>query len=171
MKKTIYLLAAVLLSACGAAPTEAPELKVMSMNMRYDNPEDGENNWQYRRERIAAMVAGAGVDVMGTQELLGHQYAQLRELLPAYGSVGVGREDGTSGGEHCAIFYLKERFELLESGTFWLSEHPEEAGSKGWDGACERIATWAVLREKGAASSSSSTPTSTTWGASPAARG
>ncbi len=149
MKKTIYLLAAVLLSACGAAPTEAPELKVMSMNMRYDNPEDGENNWQYRRERIAAMVAGAGVDVMGTQELLGHQYAQLRELLPAYGSVGVGREDGTSGGEHCAIFYLKERFELLESGTFWLSEHPEEAGSKGWGGACERIATWAVLREKG----------------------
>ncbi len=95
------------------------------------------------------MVAGAGVDVMGTQELLGHQYAQLRELLPAYGSVGVGREDGASGGEHCAIFYLKERFELLESGTFWLSEHPEEAGSKGWDGACERIATWAVLREKG----------------------
>ncbi len=148
MKKMVYLLAAVLFSACGSAPASAPELKVMSMNMRYDNPEDGENNWQYRRERIAEMVVDAGVDLMGTQELLGHQYAQLKELLPAYGSVGVGRLDGKSKGEHSAIFYLKERFEVLDSGDFWLSETPEVPGSKGWDGACERIATWAVLREK-----------------------
>jgi endonuclease/exonuclease/phosphatase family metal-dependent hydrolase len=46
------------------------------------------------------------------------------------------------------VFFLKNRFLLEDSGYFWLSEHPEEVGSVGWDAACERIVTWAVFKIK-----------------------
>lgn len=145
MKKLFFLLMLAGAVSCGKAPQE---LTVMTMNMRYDNPEDGENNWRFRRERVGELVRTQQVDLLGTQEVLSNQYDDLQALLPGYTSVGVGREDGARAGEFNAIFFRTERFELLDSGTFWLSETPEAAGSKGWDGACERIATWVVLREK-----------------------
>ncbi len=144
MKRLIYLLAAVAFTACGSATS----LSVMTFNMRYDNPEDGENNWRFRRERVAEVIKAQDVDVLGTQELLSNQFDDLSGLLTGYQGVGVGRLDGAESGEYCAVFFKKERFTLLDSGTFWLSETPEVVGSLGWDGACERIATWVVLRDR-----------------------
>ena len=152
MKKSLILWAASLpllfLTACGGHEKAVPELNVMSFNMRYDNPEDGENNWQYRRERFARVIAANDVDLFGAQELLVGQLNDLKGLLPGYAEVGVGREDGAEAGEFNPVFYRTDRFELLDWGTFWLSETPEVAGSKGWDGACERLATWTVLRDR-----------------------
>lgn len=148
MRKSLILWAVslpLLLGACGPEP--APELNVMSFNMRYDNPEDGENNWQYRRERVARAIETNRVDIFGAQELLVNQLNDLKKLLPAYDEVGVGREDGREAGEFNPVFYRRDRFKLLDWGTFWLSETPDSAGSKGWDGACERLATWTVLRD------------------------
>ena len=144
MKRLIYLLAAVAFTACGSATS----LSVMTFNMRYDNPEDGQNNWRFRRERVAEVIKAQDVDVLGTQELLSNQFDDLSGLLTEYQGVGVGRLDGARSGEYCAVFFKKERFTLLDSGTFWLSETPEVVGSLGWDGACERIATWVVLRDR-----------------------
>lgn len=144
MKRLIYLLAAVAFTACGSATS----LNVMTFNMRYDNPEDGQNNWRFRRERVAEVIKAQDVDVLGTQELLSNQFNDLRGLLVGYEGVGVGRLDGAESGEYCAVFFKKDRFTLLDSGTFWLSETPEVVGSLGWDGACERIATWVVLRDR-----------------------
>lgn len=138
--------ALLFLSAC--APEPAPELNVMTFNMRYDNPEDGENNWRFRRERVARAIEMNRADVFGAQELLLNQLNDLKGLLPGYAEVGVGREDGAGAGEFNPVFYRTDRFELLDWGTFWLSETPEKAGSKGWDGACERLATWTVLRDR-----------------------
>lgn len=140
----IYLLAAVAFTACGSATS----LSVMTFNMRYDNPEDGQNNWRFRRERIAGVIKAQEVDVLGTQELLSNQFDDLSGLLTGYQGVGVGRLDGAESGEYCAVFFRKDRFTLLDSGTFWLSETPEVVGSLGWDSACERIATWVVLRDR-----------------------
>ena len=140
----IYLLAAVAFTACGSATS----LSVMTFTMRYDNPEDGQNNWRFRRERIAGVIKAQEVDVLGTQELLSNQFNDLSGLLTGYQGVGVGRLDGAESGEYCAVFFRKDRFTLLDSGTFWLSETPEVVGSLGWDGACERIATWVVLRDR-----------------------
>lgn len=149
MKKYLILLAASLplfcLTACGHKPT--PELNVMSFNMRYDNPADGENNWRYRSGRVAEVIEANSVDVFGSQELLVNQLNDLKALLPEYDEVGVGRKGGENG-EFNAVFYRKDRFELLDWGVFWLSETPEVAGSLGWDGACERLATWTVLRDR-----------------------
>ena len=144
MKRLIYLLAAVAFTACGSATS----LSVMTFNMRYDNPEDGQNNWRFRRERVAGVIKAQEVDVLGTQELLSNQFNYLSGLLTGYQGVGVGRLDGAESGEYCAVFFRKDRFTLLDSGTFWLSETPEVVGSLGWDGACERIATWVVLRDR-----------------------
>ena len=144
MKRLIYLLAAVAFTACGSATS----LSVMTFNMRYDNPEDGQNNWRFRRERIAGVIKAQEVDVLGTQELLSNQFNDLSGLLTGYQGVGVGRLDGAESGEYCAVFFRKDRFTLLDSGTFWLSETPEVVGPLGWDGACERIATWVVLRDR-----------------------
>lgn len=144
MKRLFYLLAAAAFTACGSATT----LSVMTFNMRYDNPEDGADNWRFRRGRVAEVIASHGVDVFGTQELLANQLGDLKRLLPGYAAVGVGREDGAEAGEFSAVFYRRDRFTPLESGTFWLSETPDVAGSKGWDGACERVATWVVLHDR-----------------------
>jgi endonuclease/exonuclease/phosphatase family metal-dependent hydrolase len=130
-------------------PSSKPlPLNVMTFNIRNDNPDDNLNNWQYRKDVAAEMIKEYDVDLLGTQEVLANQFRDLKERLPQYAAIGVGRADGKEAGEYCAIFYKEDKFEAEKSGNFWLSETPEVAGSKGWDGACERIATWAVLREK-----------------------
>ena len=101
MKRLIYLLAAVAFTACGSATS----LSVMTFNMRYDNPEDGQNNWRFRRERIAGVIKAQEVDVLGTQELLSNQFNDLSGLLTGYQGVGVGRLDGAESGEYCAVFF------------------------------------------------------------------
>lgn len=144
MKRLLLLLALGAATACG--DSEPRPLDVMTLNMRYDNPEDGPDNWRFRRERIAGLIRTRKPDLLGTQELLANQFDDLRAALPDYRAVGVGREDGVRAGEFNAVFFRDGTFDLLDSGTFWLSEEPGRAGSKGWDGACERLATWVVLR-------------------------
>lgn len=145
MRRLFYFLAVVLLlTSCNSKPID---LNVMSFNIRYDNPQDSLNNWQYRKDIAARTIKNQNADVIGTQEVLVNQLNDLKSRLPEYNTIGVGREDGIEKGEYSAIFYKKDRFKEIESGYFWLSETPEVAGSKGWDGACERIATWAILED------------------------
>jgi len=147
MKKLIYLLLPSLLfiSSCKTKPLE---LNVMTFNIRLDVPSDSLNSWQYRKDNAAEMVRMNDVDILGMQEVLLNQMNDLKERLPQYTAIGVGREDGADKGEFSPIFYKKDRFSAIESGTFWVSETPEVAGSKGWDASYIRVATWAILKEK-----------------------
>lgn len=145
MKKLFYFLfIAFAFFSCDSDPIN---VNVMSFNVRYDNPGDSLNSWEYRKDIAAQIIKDQGIDIVGTQEVLAHQMNDLKTRLPEYTSVGVGREDGKEAGEFSAIFYKKDRFTELESGYFWLSETPDVAGSKGWDGACERVATWIKLKD------------------------
>ncbi len=134
--------------ATASPNTDNPTFNVMSFNIRFDSPEDSLNNWQYRKDRAANAIKFYDADILGTQEVLKNQLDDLNERLPGYTSIGVGREDGKEEGEYSALFFKTERFENLESGTFWLSETPDSAGSLGWDAACVRVATWARLKDK-----------------------
>lgn len=122
-------------------------LQVLSYNIRYNNPHDGANAWPHRRERVAALLQKYQPALIGLQEVLHGQLMRLATALPAYDWVGVGRDDGAEAGEYAPIFYHRERLALLNSGHFWLSETPDQAGSFGWDAACVRVATWALLRD------------------------
>jgi endonuclease/exonuclease/phosphatase family metal-dependent hydrolase len=123
-------------------------LNVMTFNIRYDNPEDAEHNWQHRKVAAAELILSRDADLIGTQEVLKNQLDDLLLHLPGYVHIGVGRSDGIDEGEFSAILIKKERFEIIESGTFWLSETPDVVGSVGWDAAMERIASWAILLDK-----------------------
>jgi endonuclease/exonuclease/phosphatase family metal-dependent hydrolase len=122
-------------------------INVMSFNIRYDNPEDGDNSWPNRKEMVAENIRFHKIDIAGLQEVLHNQVKDLEALLPEYDWFGVGRDDGQKKGEYTPIFYLRARFEVLNQSTFWLSETPENPG-KGWDAACLRIATWGKIEDR-----------------------
>lgn len=143
----LALLSIVILAGCSKQP-ELTTINVATFNMRYDNPDDSLNNWQYRKERIAQFIKDQKVEIVGTQELLQNQVDDLKALLPEYDMVGVARDNGKDEGEYAAIFYLRDRFDALDSNNFWLCENPDSVGMKGWDAACTRIATWAKMQDK-----------------------
>ena len=120
----------------------------MSFNIRFDNPDDGPNAWPHRMDFVASMFRFHQADIVGVQEALHHQLEDLQTLLPGFSWVGVGRDDGKQAGEFSAIFFRNDRYTLIEDGTFWLSETPEEPGSMSWDTAITRIVTWARLHER-----------------------
>ena len=123
------------------------EVKIMSSNIRMATESDGINYWNYRRDWFTDMVKFENIDVFGAQEVLYSQLEDLQNGLKDYGHIGVGRRGGNEG-EFSPIFYKKDSFDVLESGTLWLSETPEEVASKGWDAALPRIVTWAKFRRK-----------------------
>ncbi len=131
--------------ACPSAAV-AGDVRVMAFNIRYGTAQDGPNSWENRRELVLETVKAFGPDVLGTQECLKFQADYLAANLPGYGFVGAGRNDGRDAGEMCAIFYRSDRFEKLDQGHFWLSETPGTVGSRGWDAALPRMATWVRLR-------------------------
>ena len=129
----------------GAIVSGAESLRVMTFNVRYDNFGDGLDNWKFRANKVAGMFAKHSVQVAGLQEVEHHQLVWLRQALPAYEFVGVGRNDGKTKGEYAPVAFLKAKFKLLQDETIWLSENPQVVGSKGWDAALPRIVTFALL--------------------------
>lgn len=119
----------------------------MSFNIRYATESDGVNAWSQRKDLAASVFNDNDVDIAGLQEALISQINDLQERLPNYAWVGVGRDDGKEKGEFSPIFYRKDRFTVINSGTFWLSKTPEVVGSKDWDAAITRVASWVRLKE------------------------
>ena len=147
MKKLILFLAcAVAAFGATSCAEKTNDIKVISYNVRFSGG-DGENHWDLRKHASINMINDEKPTVFGVQEAKADQIAYLKENLPQYGYIGVGREDGKDGGEHMSIFYLKDQVELLDGGTFWLSETPD-VPSKGWDAACKRSCTWTKLKMK-----------------------
>lgn len=144
-----FLIAAALPGAgAGAQADDDQSFKILTFNIRYNNPADGKNAWPNRKDMVAGLILFYDADIAGLQEALADQVADLEQRLPDYGWFGVGRDDGKRAGEYSPVFYKKERYELLEHDTFWLSESPDIPGSKSWDAALPRIATWGKLRDK-----------------------
>mgnify|MGYP004444304613 CR=1 FL=1 len=139
-------------SACCADKSKMNDLSVVSFNIRmsYTDTLDGENCWNNRRDAAMRFLNETAPDLVGCQEVLPNQGIYMKEKLGAkYAYYGVGRESGVEDGEGEAmmIFVKKNRFKILDQGTFWLSETPDEV-SVGWDACCHRTVTWAKIKDK-----------------------
>ncbi len=150
MKRIILIALAALMAFpqfAAAQKKESEGLKVMSYNIRNGKADDGTNDWKYRWPATIEMLNDVKPDVFGVQEAYDFQVNLITEYARDYKSAGVGREDGKSEGEHMSIFWNKKTVKMIKWGTFWLSETPETP-SKGWDAACYRTATWALMKDK-----------------------
>ena len=149
MKRFFLILTAVILFPLAlSAKGEKEGVIAMSYNIRYGTASDGTNSWQYRYGASAMMLDDQKPDVVGLQEALSDQVQYLTMALDkTYKAVGVGRDDGKKAGEIMAVLYNFKTTKLLKWGTFWLSDTPD-VPSRGWDGACNRCATWAILKDK-----------------------
>ncbi|WP_196888007.1 endonuclease/exonuclease/phosphatase family protein [Aureivirga sp. CE67] len=123
------------------------DISIISFNLRFDTEEDGENKWDNRKEACIKALEKTKPSIFGIQEGLYHQVQYLDTNLPNYKYVGVGRDDGFTGGEYSAIFYDEKKFNLIETNNFWLSETPNQP-SLGWDANNIRIVTWAHFKDK-----------------------
>ena len=123
------------------------EIKVMSYNIRLDVKSDGENQWEKRKDKVAGLMNYYEPDFIGGQEVQHHQLTYLLENLKGYNYIGVGRDDGKEAGEYSCIFYKKDKFNVLQQSTFWLSPTPDTV-SKGWDAAIVRVCTYGLFKNK-----------------------
>jgi endonuclease/exonuclease/phosphatase family metal-dependent hydrolase len=150
MKRSLYyfLIIFLFVFTCCSKHSDEDALKVMTLNVRYDNPHDSANAWPNRASIVCNLLKNEKPDLLGMQEVLIHQYEMLDSVLTDYGSVGVGRNDGAKSGEMNPIFFKKERFDLVRTITFWLSETPGIPGSMAWGASLPRIVTWMELVDK-----------------------
>ncbi len=118
----------------------------MSFNIRYGTAKDGANHWDMRKDLVFEVIAKHSPDVLGLQEALKFQIDEILAKSDHYKMIGRGR-DRRGRGEHAALLYKAELFDLLDSGTFWLSDTPEKR-SRDWGNSIVRITTWVKLKDK-----------------------
>lgn len=153
IKKYLMALVALLLPVLGMAKDQVEQpvkVRWCTFNIRCIAGVDNEIGcgWDVRKDNVAQYVLDNKIDVVGMQEVTFKQLTDLRERLQGYDYVGVGRTDGKEKGEFSPVFFRADKYEPLEKGNFWLSETPDVAGSKGWDAALERIASYVKLKDK-----------------------
>lgn len=119
---------------------------VMSCNVRCINPLDlGKKNWFQRANLLLNGIESEKPSIIGFQEATKWQYAYLCDTLPQYDSV-ITYRDNAFNSEGCPVFYRKDVYNLIDKGSFWLSETPNEM-SKDWGAACYRICTYVILED------------------------
>ena len=123
-------------------------LKVMTFNIRYNNPSDGPYAWEVRKPMVINVIQKENPEIFCCQEVLYDQLSDLTKVFPGYEWYGVGRDDGNRAGEFAPLFWNIDRFNLKAKGTFWLSETPNTPGTKSWDAACNRIVSWVKLKDR-----------------------
>ncbi|MBR4766442.1 MAG: endonuclease/exonuclease/phosphatase family protein [Clostridia bacterium] len=121
------------------------DVTVMTYNLKVSGV--GQYAPDKRAPLLAENIRAYMPDSLGCQEASVSLLAMVsKELESDYAYVGLGR-DKDNKGEASPVFYLKEKYDLVDSGTFWLSQTPDEV-SKGWDANYNRVCTYAVLKNK-----------------------
>lgn len=122
------------------------KITVMSSNVRTYSPSDYfKKSWFYRAGLVRENLQEYLPDIVGFQEVTWLHYGYLQKVLDGYDSVITYRDESFMS-EGCPIFYRSDRFELIDKGSFWLSETPEKM-SKDWGAACYRVCSYVILKE------------------------
>lgn len=141
------LLCLILLILSTITSASAEALRVMSFNIRMPNYIDAVNYWDSRRDLTVKMIRQEAPDIIGTQETYFRQGEYIVTALPEYVWLGNSRQ-GIHTDEYMAVFFRKDRFELLEMGQFWLSETPSVPASMSWGVSITRMVTWVRFLDK-----------------------
>lgn len=144
MKKIIITLSLIL----SIGFSFAQQMNVATFNIRMKTDGDVGNLWQDRYTHLTDLIKFHEFEIFGVQEAFKEQLNDMSAKLPNFKYIGVGRDDGADKGEHSSIFYDTRRFEVGESGTFWLSATDTNTPNKGWDAALPRICTWGIFKDK-----------------------
>jgi len=147
MIRTLFLILGIVVCSF-TVHAQLSSLKVLTYNIRLVTPGDAPNTWDARKEKVFSLIRGTNPDVFGLQEALNEQVPDMEKAFPGYTRVGVGRDDGIASGEFSPLFFNSQKYTLFSSGTFWLSQTPSVAGSRGWDAACNRVVSWVELKSK-----------------------
>lgn len=147
MKRTAILAVLILLSTITILQAQQNELTIGTYNIRLYVTSDEEQGeiWSTRCKVMCDQMNFESPDAFGAQEVTYKQLVDMLAQLDGYGYTGRGRDDGDKEGEYSCIFYKESRLELLDEGTFWISETPEKV-SFGWDAACRRVCSWGKFR-------------------------
>ncbi len=123
--------------------------KILSCNVRVDVPGDAKtgDSWKNRREMCADIIKAQKADMFGLQEAQAPHVNYLKTRMPEYDTYALSHAPDYFHPID-AIFFLRERYELISCGGFWLSETPHVAGSKSWDTANPRLVNWVHLKER-----------------------
>jgi endonuclease/exonuclease/phosphatase family metal-dependent hydrolase len=124
------------------------QMKLLTFNIRYGTAEDGQHAWPNRKELVFAVVRDEMADFCGLQEALRFQIDAIRQAVPGYAEHGRARDDGQTQGEYSAILYRDDRWELVRGETAWLSDTPQQPGSKSWGNTIPRVVTWGRFVER-----------------------
>jgi endonuclease/exonuclease/phosphatase family metal-dependent hydrolase len=140
--KILFILCAMAVSSVSSGL----DLKVITYNIRYNNPGDSLNAWSNRKDEVVKILRLHAADIFGLQEALLEQINDIASQMPGFDWIGVGRDDGINKGEYAPVFYNSQKYQLKQQGWFWLSETPD-LPSKSWDAALPRICTYALLED------------------------
>lgn len=145
----LLVIAQPIVPSAAVPPTaDTVPTNVMTFNIRYGTADDGPDAWEHRRYLVRLAIRERQPAIFAVQECLWEQGVELERAFSEYRITGVGRDDGERAGEMCLIFTRRDRYRLLDQGNFWLSETPQTPGSRGWDAACPRLATWVKLYDR-----------------------
>ncbi len=136
--------------AAPAAKSDPGSVRIVTWNIHCgqdDGPPWERFDWPARKQSLRVALGQARPDILCVQEARPGQVAFLEQSLPGHERVGVGRDDGRDGGEHCAVYFDRARFERLDGGTFWLEE-PIDTPRPGSAFGVKRICTWVRLRDR-----------------------
>lgn len=122
-------------------------LATYNLKVQNENKVEADNDWKVRSPHLVRVIQTRNFEIFGTQEGLKYQLDYIKSSLPNFNYIGVGRDNGSTGGEYAAIFYDTTKFELLDSGNFWLSATPDKV-SYGWDASYRRVCTWGKFKHK-----------------------
>lgn len=146
-KQILTVAVAVMLAGGCCVPRQDESITLGTFNLRCPADKTPPFDWKTRIPLICEVLHRSGAKIVGVQEPVDFQ---LQPILKKSGFkyVGGARNDFRKSGEYSCILYDPERFEVLESGTFGLSEKPDVPGVRSWNSACPRIATWGVFRDR-----------------------
>ena len=122
-------------------------ITVVNANVRgFDQADKGNTHWFVRAPLFVKTLEKAAPDILGMQEVTKVQYTYLKKSLRGYDSEILYSDDGAFSGS-TPLFYNTAKFDLIEKGSFWVSETPEKM-SKGWDAECYRVCSFLILAQK-----------------------